>query len=113
MNIGAKSFHSVLQVDSEQNKCLSLKIPLNSDIWKCISARSPRSSRESKSIIKPKKFVGTPIQIQSIPRSFLHRLFSLNISDDGLIHIFRSDNIQYLLFAYFLLFIAFKIYFQN
>lgn len=95
LNIGAKPFHPVLQVDSKQNKCLKLKIPLDSDIWKYISARSPPSCQESNSISKPQKFVGAPIKIASTfnPRPTPHR-FSLNISSDSLIHIFRSDNIQ-------------------
>lgn len=108
LNITAKPFHpSLQQTQSEEkknhsNEKLKLKIPMDGEIWKCISARTPpscavipKTSDKSSFLDRLPIHIDRPlIEKSSFRRPKFHCSLSLNVSSDALFHVSRMDNIQ-------------------
>lgn len=87
----AQSFHPSLEDDQLNSKKdtqsinkLNLKVSIDSEIWKCISARPTWNFQA----LQPNKCF-------DFLRPIVHRPSSTINLSSGLIHVYRSDNILY------------------
>lgn len=79
-------------IGSASHETFTLKIPLTSKIWKNISARSqPKTSR---SLIPEPASNRTSSATSAYEQRTPDRSLLVNVLPDGLIHVFRRDNIQ-------------------